>query len=1174
MGDRRLKLALLVVLLPLTSPVGCASNAPQPGASSTDPDSKDAPSFIERGVDAPPTAARRRSREAPLDLARLAESVGEAEEVSAEALQAIESRGRSGEERQGSADHEVSSAIRTGASREDRRTQTSDGVPAGDGAPEPAAPPPSARPPEPPAAEPRPSPEKTAMAPSDEESKKELGFSVGGEAGAKLDADKGGAKDGAEKPKDTLTTTKKTVLPEITRAPTTGKILVQSASGGLEAIRPRAIRVLAYVQGPRARTIVDYVFENPHPARLEGTFYYPLPADASPAGFAMFEGTRRIDSESMFQSLDLLPDLGEQMIDPHSLSDTAPQAAGKRTTRAIDWGTRKDARVVEQKRAREVYEDIVRKNIDPALMEWSGGATFQARVFPLEPQGLKRIVVAYEQPLVFDGARYRYGYTLPGEPAIREHAAVVFVDGNHGTVAEPPAGSRSRALGRWTRFELEKPGPLSSLTVAVTPATPSAVLRGRDRSGLPGDTFYAELRPELPRGDETRTERALILVDTSLSSDEEGTHARRAKLIEALLEKDQTIERYAVALFDLRVRWLHGMSWRPNDAPHRAESLRDLRRVYLEGATSFAAVLDELERQRAWAVDGEKTTVFLLSDGEITWGLDRVEALAARFPVLRDVRWITYRFGESPVNGPLFDTLSAESGGRTISLLSEAEVGDAAVAHRAEPAMLEGVTVEGAKVVDLTVAGAPKRIFPGQVLRVAGRLPEGGGGRLVLSYRIGRKVSTHEAPLGSSQSDDHFAPRAWAELHTRRLISLDDVRLDRMVVALSQHYRLANARASFLILDRDAQAEEYRLADETVDLGDLEKLRQAEEDQRRDRLLGIALDEVPSEGRELLELLRRRSDGLAPLLEPQPLLEAPFAGGIPRLEAEVRYREARARERLDYLVYDHIARHRALAGDTAGAVRALSSAVEVKPRDGEAMRLVGYALLALAQYDVAAELFERLRLLRPFEPEAFLEEALALDAAGRWHEAARNYEILLSRSWARHGHESSTTAAQHYGRLLSHVLATGVLPSTEARLVSERLAALRGRDGASLAGARVELQLTTLWSTDGIDIDLWVYEPNGEKCFYSHRDTTLGGHLFWDVTDGLGPELYQAPRAAPGQYDTLVHFYGSNAPRLSAPTAMLMVVDRGSPASRIFQMRMLPKRDAVLMMRTDVIEAR
>src|SRR6185436_11462304 len=110
-------------------------------------------------------------------------------------------------------------------------------------------------------------------------------------------------------------------------------------------------------------------------------------------------------------------------------------------------------------------------------------------------------------------------------------------------------------------------------------------------------------------------------------------------------------------------------------------------------------------------------------------------------------------------------------------------------------------------------------------------------------------------------------------------IELDEAKLDRLVVALSQHYRLANARASFLVLDREEQAEQYQLKDETIDIANLELARKREEDQRRDRLLGIGMEEVAPENRELVELIKKRSDGVKPVLRAQPLVDAPFSGG-------------------------------------------------------------------------------------------------------------------------------------------------------------------------------------------------------------------------------------------------------------------------------------------------------
>src|SRR5207237_8393225 len=51
-----------------------------------------------------------------------------------------------------------------------------------------------------------------------------------------------------------------------------------------------SLQVHVTVEGPRARTVVDHIFHNPHERQLEGTFEYPLPSGASPSYFAMFVG--------------------------------------------------------------------------------------------------------------------------------------------------------------------------------------------------------------------------------------------------------------------------------------------------------------------------------------------------------------------------------------------------------------------------------------------------------------------------------------------------------------------------------------------------------------------------------------------------------------------------------------------------------------------------------------------------------------------------------------------------------------------------------------------------------------------------------------------------------------------------------------------------------------------
>src|SRR5207302_1272832 len=85
---------------------------------------------------------------------------------------------------------------------------------------------------------------------------------------------------------------------------------------------------------------------------------------------------------------------------------------------AADWGTLQEARVVSKQKALETYEDVVRGQIDPALLEYAGGNTFSGRVFPIPPRGYNRVILAYEEllPTIDDKVLYRFplpNRTLP-----------------------------------------------------------------------------------------------------------------------------------------------------------------------------------------------------------------------------------------------------------------------------------------------------------------------------------------------------------------------------------------------------------------------------------------------------------------------------------------------------------------------------------------------------------------------------------------------------------------------------------------------------------------------------------------------------------------------------------------------------------------------------------------
>src|SRR5262249_26814736 len=76
-------------------------------------------------------------------------------------------------------------------------------------------------------------------------------------------------------------------------------------------------------------------------------------------------------------------------------------------TMEID-GKQVEAELLSAEKARRIYEDIVRKIKDPALLEYAERDVFKVRIFPIEPNSSKRIKLAYTQLLKSDSGLISY----------------------------------------------------------------------------------------------------------------------------------------------------------------------------------------------------------------------------------------------------------------------------------------------------------------------------------------------------------------------------------------------------------------------------------------------------------------------------------------------------------------------------------------------------------------------------------------------------------------------------------------------------------------------------------------------------------------------------------------------------------------------------------------------
>jgi hypothetical protein len=915
-----------------------------------------------------------------------------------------------------------------------------------------------------------------------------------------------------------------------------------------------SLHVNVTIEGPRARTVVDHIFRNPHDRQLEGTFEYPLPSGASPCYFAMFLGQTRNAMPALFgRRGDNVP------LPPEALARMPPAELVKHIDTA-DWGRLQEGRIVSKQKALETYEEVVRGRIDPALLEYAGGNTFSGRVFPIPPRGYNRVILAYEELLPFAQEQMIYRFPLPGcklnemQFRLQTEAAECLQP-----AFLPKDAAKEESGGRLTFTRTWKDSnPQGDVVFACTPAHPD-VQAVSGRQGDNGPRYvYARLRPALKTvaNGKPFASRAVFLLDTSLS-EHPNRFAVNMKLLRRILETDSDIKHFNILTFNVGAAWVDSQSFFENTSAGREKALKKLDGIVLEGATDISCALDKLAAPGFDLAEGTPLNVFLLSDGHITWGESDVAALVARFEqhCPYPTRFHSYRTGLGEENSELFEALTRRGGG-VFQCYSEMEVAAAAKAHRSQCLRFQRVRfVGGPQASDVLVSGRRAAVYPGGELVVAARFNGTGRTTVMLEGEFAGQKVVQEFPL-EVRSDSELAPRAWAEIAVASLLALHDSNFDALVTAYCQQFGIVSRVASFLVLENEADYKRFNLEEErgktvAADLGDF--LAETWSQLGKRVPAAKAFEHFLNQVDKRVNLLNGPESAhvkqlLAALTEEDfELPSGSIRGGLVYRKDVAGYLGDRERDCRNVAVYLQEARRRAEADDVDGAVRVLSSIIEEYPSRGDALRLVGYRLLDLQQPAQAARLFSQAQKQRPFEPHSYRDLAHALEHCGQYGLAALNYEIILAGTWHnRFRQELKLVAGEEYAHMMQEAIRRHRVSSRLGNLFGERLEQMARPQPKS------DLRVTISWNTDATDVDLWVIEPDGTKCFYQHNRTQNGGELSQDQTQGYGPERYQIAKAQPGTYTVLVHYYSVNPNLLGGETHVSVTVTRfaGTPQEK------------------------
>ncbi len=535
--------------------------------------------------------------------------------------------------------------------------------------------------------------------------------------------------------------------------------------------------VEAVVEGPLVEVQVTQLLRNRSGQVAEGVYLFPLPADAAVSDVEM----------------------------------------------TVD-GAVLEGRVLDREEARRIYEQIVRAQRDPALLEYWERGVFQTSVFPIPPGEARTVAFVYTY------------WVEPVDGLFHFHVPL-----------------RLRHLGQVEAQEISIRVDLhtaSGLRALYTPNFPSSVERSADDAAtvtyrtageLPANDFDLywgtddravglSLLSYKPAGEEgyfvllaapglAATEEEIVERDLVVVLDVSGS-MRKAKLeqaraaVQSIVESLRPGDRFNLVAFSSGVElWREALQ--PVDGAGQREAVRWLEGLRAVGATDINRALLAALAQVAGGESARPAYILFVTDGQPTQGESAVDAIVrnalGHLPAERTPRLFTFGVGYD-VNTDLLDNLAAELRGGSHYVAPDAAIDEAVGAFYAQvstPVLAEIELVFAAPFTVTALSPDPlPDLFAGRQLVAVGRYTAGGTGEVALAGEVNGKARLYVYPdrtlvVGGGNP---AVARLWAMRQIGQLLSLirrngADPELVEEITQLGVRYGIVTPYTSFLVLE-------------------------------------------------------------------------------------------------------------------------------------------------------------------------------------------------------------------------------------------------------------------------------------------------------------------------------------------------------------------------------------
>ncbi len=242
------------------------------------------------------------------------------------------------------------------------------------------------------------------------------------------------------------------------------------------------------------------------------------------------------------------------------------------------------------------------------------------------------------------------------------------------------------------------------------------------------------------------------------------------------------------------------------------------------------------------------------------------------------------------------------------------------------------------------------------------------------------------------------------------------------------------------------------------------------------------------------------------------------------------------------------------------ALRIASNLAEMELKNYRLLRVLAHKLEQTGNIEDAIELYKQVLVLRKEEPQSYRDLGLALAKNKQPQEAIEMLYRVVVKNWDGRFPELEVMVMGE----INNIIATSSQKLDLAFINPDLIMAMP-----------MEARVILNWDADNCDIDLWVTDPRGEKCFYGYRNTTIGGRNSPDFTGGYGPEEFIIKTAMKGKYKVEINYYGTREQTILGPTTVQveMFTNYGKPTVKVSEVtRRLKEKQETIEIGTFVVE--